>query len=69
MLSAAGLGAEEEAAYRLLVRTAEVEVAELAGELGVADEAARRALGSLLAKGLARAAVGGHRDQAAHRHR
>ncbi|MFC7722601.1 hypothetical protein [Nonomuraea recticatena] len=35
MLSAAGLSAEEEAAYRLLVRTAGVEPAELAAELGV----------------------------------
>ncbi|GAA3079572.1 helix-turn-helix domain-containing protein [Streptosporangium carneum] len=58
MLSAAGLSAEEEAAYRLLVRTAGVEPAELAEELGVESEAARRTLGSLLAKGLARAVPG-----------
>lgn len=58
MLSAAGLSAKEEAAYRLLVRTAGVEPAELAEELGVESEAARRALGSLLAKGLARAVPG-----------
>ncbi|MET9339064.1 helix-turn-helix domain-containing protein [Nonomuraea sp. NPDC003804] len=58
MLSAAGLSAEEETAYRLLVRTAGVEPAELAEELGVESEAARRVLGSLLAKGLARAVPG-----------
>lgn len=58
MLSAAGLSAEEEAAYRLLVRTAGVEPAELAEELGVEGEAAWRVLGSLLGKGLARAVPG-----------
>ncbi|MGV9538237.1 LuxR C-terminal-related transcriptional regulator [Streptosporangium sandarakinum] len=58
MLSAAGLGAEEEAAYRLLVRTTEVEPGALAEELAVAAEVARQALGSLLAKGLARAVPG-----------
>ncbi|MEU6740339.1 helix-turn-helix domain-containing protein [Streptosporangium sandarakinum] len=58
VLSAAGLGAEEEAAYRLLVRTTEVEPDALAEELGVTAEVARRALGSLLAKGLARAVPG-----------
>ncbi|MER6951559.1 helix-turn-helix domain-containing protein [Nonomuraea sp. NPDC000554] len=58
MLSAAGLSAEEEAAYRILVRTAGVEPAELAQELGIESEAARRALGSLLATGLARAVPG-----------
>ncbi|MFD1933250.1 MULTISPECIES: helix-turn-helix domain-containing protein [Nonomuraea] len=58
MLSAAGLSAEEEAAYRLLVRTAGVEPTQLAEELGVENEVARRALGSLLAKGLARAVPG-----------
>ncbi|MGV9306352.1 helix-turn-helix domain-containing protein [Nonomuraea sp. NPDC003727] len=60
MLSAAGLSAEEEAAYRLLVRTAGVEPTELAEELGVESGAARRVLGSLLAKGLARAVPGEH---------
>lgn len=58
MLSAAGLSAEEEAAYRLLVRSAGVEPAELAEELGIESWAARRTLGSLLAKGLARAVPG-----------
>ncbi|MEV8634802.1 helix-turn-helix domain-containing protein [Streptosporangium sp. NPDC051023] len=58
MLSAAGLSAEEEAAYRLLVRAVGVEPAELAAELGVESEAARRTLGFLLAKGLARAVPG-----------
>ncbi|NRQ35944.1 TrmB family transcriptional regulator [Nonomuraea sp. NN258] len=58
MLSAAGLGAAEEAAYRLLVRTTEVDPDALAEELGVAAEVARQALGSLLAKGLARAVPG-----------
>ncbi|MFI6326303.1 helix-turn-helix domain-containing protein [Nonomuraea sp. NPDC050556] len=58
MLSAAGLSPEEEAAYRLLVRTAGAEPSEVAGELGVGAEEARLALGSLLAKGLARAVPG-----------
>ncbi|MFI6501837.1 helix-turn-helix domain-containing protein [Nonomuraea typhae] len=58
MLSAAGLSADEEAAYRLLVRTSGAAPAELAEEAGVTDEAAQLVLGSLLAKGLARVVPG-----------
>ncbi|WP_157250239.1 helix-turn-helix domain-containing protein [Nonomuraea typhae] len=58
MLSAAGLSADEETAYRLLVRTSGAAPAELAEEAGVTEEAAQLVLGSLLAKGLARVVPG-----------
>lgn len=60
MLSIAGLSAEEERAYRFLVRTAGVAPAELAQLLGLDRESAEDTLRSLHAKGLARKAEDGY---------